>query len=218
MNGALCVIAILTLAAAPASAERVQVDIHGTVEFSIVGSGLFADVVPGDAANISFVVDSENYVDSGSYNVRGYLIDNETFLMTLGSVSVGAADPYPGTPYFVLRDNDPVVDGFYFANSDLGGPDLTAEHYVDEHGQIAEWFGAHFEVSYSGDKLTSLDITEAYGGYGVGGLQSYYYGLIDDWADAMGYFYGHIEISPLVTGVPGGNRSESAWSDLKALF
>ena len=115
MKTAIVALVLLTLTATAAMAEIVNVSAIGTVEYNAVRSGRFATVRPGDAAAFTFTVDSNNFLNSASYPTRGYVIDQASFLVTLGSVSAVLHSPFAGTPYFVVRNNDPAVDGFFLS-------------------------------------------------------------------------------------------------------
>lgn len=202
----------MVLAAVPVLAQQAQVQVSGEVEYNQINSGLFADVNSGDAVLIEFVLDATDFTDSGTYNTRGYTIDPGSFLLTLGSVSVGLQDPLPvdAVPVFVLRDNDPAVDGFFFASN---GVDWPSDLPLDEPGNVGEVFGSHFEVGYTGDTLSSLDLADAYGVYDYTGLQSFYFTVNDGPFEAMGLIYSQIEISPLTTATEG-----ASWSHVKSLY
>ena len=76
-------------------------------------------------------MDSNSFLN-GSFPTRGYSIIPSSFTLTVGSATVGLATPYPAgdTPYFVIRDNDPGVDGFLLASHpDVGAPDGV---WIDE--------------------------------------------------------------------------------------
>jgi hypothetical protein len=182
--------AIMTL---PAQAVMVEVEVTGVVEFNQVNFGEFADANSGDPANVSFIVDSDNFVDSSNFPTRGYVVDHASFQLTLGTASAGLASPYPAgrTPYFVLRDNDPAVDGFFFAdnNVDFPFPGLP----LDEPGQFGP-FTSNYQVTYLGDTLMSLDILEALGTYTFDGLTVFNYAVGDGPLDAIGLIFEQMTI------------------------
>jgi hypothetical protein len=204
------VIALLAMAAlaAPAVAEMYSVEVTGTVEFNQVSFGQFASVVTGDPVTVSFMVDSENYLDSPNYPTRGYVVSD--FWFTVGGVTVGSPAPYPGgaTPYFVIRDNDPAVDGFFFSsNTDFPGVIL-----VDEPAQLDDYFGVAFSATYGGDTLPSLDIADAVGLYDYDGLSVFNFALIDGPFEAMYFNYTQMVISG--GGVATENHPLSQVKDL----
>jgi hypothetical protein len=195
----------------PVLAETVQVDVFGVVEYNQIHSGDFAVVVAGDPVVFSFTVDSNNYVDSGTYPTRGYIADASSFSLTIGTVMTGLEAPFPAgdTPYFVLRNNDPAVDGFFLSATNVDFPDAWP---LNIPGQIAPFFALNYQVGYSGDTLSSLDILAAVGTYDYTGIQSFYCTINDGFAEAMGWDYDHMVIS---TTVP---TQTTTWGGMKALF
>jgi hypothetical protein len=191
MKTAYLIITAAVLAASPALAETVEVEITGSVEYNQVTFGPLADVNPGDPAVWSFLLDSDVFVDSPTYPTRAYEINQPSFSLTLGSVELGLQDPFPGTPYFVLRDNDPAVDGFFFST----GADWPADLPLDEPGALGQ-FAAHFELGYTGDTLASLDILDAMGSYDYTGIQSFYTVVMDGWAEPIGLIFEQMTIVP----------------------
>lgn len=184
-----------------ASAELIQVDITGSVDFGNLNFGSWAGVNPGDSAVMSFQVDSDVFVDSGSFPTRGYEIIASSFSLALDGIAVGMADPYPAgeTPYFVLRDNDPAVDGFFLANSPDAFPNGVA---IDEDAAIEPQFDALFQATYGGDRLSSLDIMDAVGVYDFTGLSVFNWGLQDGPFQPMGFIFDQFTIS--VVPAPAG--------------
>ena len=181
--------------AGAASAEIIQVDIVGQVDFGGLPFGQWQDVVPGDTAVMSFQLDSDNFVDSGTFPTRGYEIDQESFVLTLDGISGGLLDPYPAgeTPFFVLRDNDPAVDGFFLASS----PDVAFPNGVTmaEPAGIEDNFTGLFQATYEGDVLDSLDILDAVGTYTFDGLTVFNWGLEDGPFQPMGFIFDSFTIS-----------------------
>jgi hypothetical protein len=191
MRSALVLIAA-GIIAVPVQAEIVQVQITGEVEYNQISVGSLADVVGGDPFTWTFQVDSDNYLDSMNYNTRGYVIDAQSFTAVFGSAQLGFQDPFPGTPYFVLRESDPVADGFFMArdNVDYPYPDCP----LDEMGVLGQ-FAVHFEVGYTGDTLETLNILDALGTYDYTGLTSFYTIVADGFAEPMGLIFGQMTIS-----------------------
>ncbi len=205
----LVVVVLAALLAAPAMAEMVTVEIVGSVEFEQVNFGQFANVHPGDATLVSFTVDSENYI-TGSYPTRAYAIDQASFTLTIGSVTVGLQNPFPGgqTPYFVLRDNDPAVDGFFLSL----GPDFPAALPLNEPANVADFFGLDFSVGYEGSTLDSLDILDAVGDYAYDGLTNFNFAVMDGPFEAIYFIFENLSISSSVA------TEAATMSDVKALF
>jgi hypothetical protein len=162
------------------------------VEYNQITVGSLGDVSAGDPFTWTFLVDSDDFLNSSFYNTRGYPIDLESFSATFGPSTLGFKDPFPGIPYFVLRESDPVADGFFMAqdNVDWPYPDCP----LDEVGILGD-FAVHFEVGYTGDTLATLDILDAVGTYDYTGLTSFYTVVMDGWAEPMGLEYGQLTIS-----------------------
>jgi hypothetical protein len=201
------------LLATPALAELVQVEIICEVEYNQVRDGVFAGIAPGDLAVASFLVDSDNFIDSTSYGVRSYPIDMGSFQFTAGSVGpIGLVMPQPENAviYFAVRESDPVSDGFFLSAI----PEWPwVNPYLDVMGSIDPYFGYKYEISYSGDTLASRDILDAAGSYGFDGIESYYTGVQDAWADAVGFIYIQTVITPM--SVP---TEDTSWGNLKSLY
>ncbi len=179
---------------AVASADIIQVDIVGQVDFGGVNIGQWADVNPGDSAVMSFQLDSNNFVDSANFPTRGYELIQNSFVLTLDGISGGLANPYPAgqTPYFILRDNDPAVDGFFLGTSPDGFPNGVS---TDEPAQLADTFTALFSATYGNDPLSSLDIVDAVGTYTFDGLTVFNWGLEDGSVQPMGFIFDSFTIS-----------------------
>lgn len=110
-------IPVVLLAAGSASASIVHVHITGSVESNQFTTGLLAGVPANTPVDLRFDVDSDIFLASPTPSlinrVRGYRVINSTFMLTIGGRSV----PLQGNPvwYFVIRNDDPGVDGFFFS-------------------------------------------------------------------------------------------------------
>ncbi|MGH7180095.1 MAG: hypothetical protein ACREJC_22145 [Tepidisphaeraceae bacterium] len=101
------------LIAGIARADMVHVEVKGPVDDNVIG-GAMAGTLSGMPVTMGFHVDSTIFTNSGSFPVRGDEIDLNSFSMTVGAVPVPVVIPQSvPSAYFVLRDNDPAVDGFY---------------------------------------------------------------------------------------------------------
>lgn len=149
-----------------AHAGVVHVQITGVVDYNVIG-GSMTGVVAGDPVVMAFDVDSDVFVNSPSFPTRGYSIDLSSFNMTVDGRPVTMDIPQPsGTAYFVLRDNDPAVDGFFISpNTDLDSPlsvhipGLAPAHELD------------FRATYGNTTtLSSLNILDAVGTYNFTGI------------------------------------------------
>lgn len=160
-----CTTAVLAALAGWAQGAVVQVDVMGTVGFNVI-QGTHAGIPAGTPVSMSFRVASDTFVNSASFPTRGYTLDLTSFVMMVGGASVILDNPQPfGPAYFVLRNNDPAVDGFLLSrNVDFPQPvgvhipGLTPAHELD------------FLATYPGTTLPSLDILDAVGTYDLTGL------------------------------------------------
>ncbi|MHC4378273.1 MAG: hypothetical protein ACYS26_16855 [Planctomycetota bacterium] len=184
-------------AAAPAFAgTEYEVRIEGFVEFNGVTSGPLGQVNTGDDATITFRVDSDVFVDSGSFPTRGYVIDEASFSLAFPGGSLGLQNPFQGPlgPLFVLRDNDPAVDGFFIADN-VNFPTGVALQLPGAFGP----FTNNFSVTYGGDLLDSLDIAGAVGIYEFDGLSVFNWTIDDGPFNPVGMIYERMvitEVSP----------------------
>ncbi len=176
-----------------AHAAIVEVALTGVVEFNAINSGVFAGQGPGSAVSLSFLVDSSDFVNSGSFPTRGYVIDQSSFSLTIGGATVGLQSPFPAgqTPYFVLRNNDPAVDGFFISTN----VDFPVGVATDVPGAISPFFINNFSVGYTGDTLDSLDVLDAVGSYDFTGLTSFNWAIQDGPFDAMLIVYEQMTIT-----------------------
>lgn len=164
-------IALLTLTlGVSAHAERVQVEIVGTVDYSVIQGGA-SGIRSGDRAVMSFSLDSGNYLNSEYFPTRGYRLDLSSFVLRIAGVDMTLLNPQAGSgdALFVLRDNDPQVDGFFLSlGTDdrvplgLMIPGLSDPHEVE--------FGRTFGVTTT---LRSLNILDAVGTYGFEHMESF---------------------------------------------
>jgi hypothetical protein len=179
---------------ASASATIVQVDIVGSIDFGGVPVGQWANVAPNAQVVQSFQLDSNNFVDSGLFPVRGYEVIASSFSLTIDGISAGMADPYPfgQTPYFVVRNDDPGVDGFFMTNNING---FEEPIYTTEPALLDPFFGTIFNVAYEQERLDSLDILGAVGTYDFTGLSVFNWGLADGPVQPMGFIFDEWSIS-----------------------
>ena len=159
-----------------AQAEIVLVEIAGTVEFNQVVAPPIGSLTAGTSVVLSFLLDSDLFVNSPTYPTRGYVIDQKSFSIAGGGVSIGLQSPFPSgeVPYFVIRNDDPAVDGFFIARS----VDFPIGVPLGQAGVFGN-FSQDFSVTYGGGLLESLDILDAVGTYAYDGLKGYNW-TIDD--------------------------------------
>jgi len=152
---------ILSSVGSVALAVPVQVTVTGVVESNVIG-GNQANVPDGAPVIMSFQVDSTNFVNSPNFPTRGYPINLNSFSMSAGGQPILITNPQvSGTAYFVLRNNDPAVDGFVVSKNidfpipiDVNIPGLTPVHELD-----------FLRTFNDGTALPSLDILDALGTY-----------------------------------------------------
>lgn len=199
--------ALVALAAPQCGATTVNVTVGGTVDFNVIG-GSMAGVPSGSPVSMSFNVDSNVFIDSPNFPTRGYPLDLSSFVMLVDGRPVEIIDPQPaGEAFFVLRDNDPAVDGVFLStNIDFPFPvavtipGLAPEHELD-----------FLRTFNDGDVFPSLDILDALGTYGLENLSSF------DWSigrfGADGAFYNYETMTISAVPEPAG----LAWLALVAL-
>lgn len=193
-NTILCFIgaAFIGASAITARADLVNVEIKGSVEWNFITAPPLGLAHVGDAADLTFTVDSNNFVNSPTFPTRGYPIDKSSFVLKFPGTQIGLLDPYPAgqTPYFVLRNNDPAVDGFFVATNvnDFAGVPLNQPGVVGPYAN-------EFHATYGGSTLSSLDILGALGHYDFTGLSVFNWTLDDGPNNAMGILFSDMTIS-----------------------
>ena len=167
---ALFLVAMLPLAAS-ADGTIIDVTVTGTVEYNLIGQPPLNGFTPGAPASLTFTIDATSFVNSPNFPTRGYPIDKASFVLTSGAASISLQNPFPPgqTPYFVLRNNDPGVDGFFVANS-VDFPTGVPLNQTHTGGQR---FNHTFMVTYGPTALSSLDVLDALGTYDYTGLSVY---------------------------------------------
>jgi hypothetical protein len=187
--------------AIPAQAALVQVEVTGTVEWNFLRAAPLDQAQAGDPVTMYFQVDSDVFFESGNFPTRGYNVILDSYSFTAGPATVGLTIPAPfgQTPYFVLRNNDPAVDGFFVSgnNVDWPFPGLA----TDTSG-FCGLIESHYDIGYGEDALDSLDILDALGTYDFTGLTRYYFNLVDCGFEAMGLLFEQMTISLVPVEVP----------------
>jgi hypothetical protein len=176
-------------------ADVVQVEVLGTVEFNQFRSGPFVGVPSGAPASITFLVDSDVFLNSPSFPTRGYTIDQSSFVFAAGSASTGLANPFPPgeTPYFVIRNDDPAVDGFLVSTSvdqPFGVP-------LPIPGATLNYLTTLADDTF----LPSLDILDAVGTYSIAQISVFDWSVNIGPGTPMGMIFDTITIS--VVPAPG---------------
>ncbi len=160
-NLALVVAGIAGLSAV-AQAQLVHVRVQGVVDYSVI-QGSLAGTQPGTPVVMEFDVDTNQFLNSATFPTRGYRMIESSFSMLIGVKPVEIVSPQPQTPWFVIRDNDPAVDGFFISrqgvelpvNWQVRIPGLTPLHELD--------FSRGFNVSTIWNSLNILNILGTYG-------------------------------------------------------
>lgn len=182
----------LTALAAPASAGiPVTVTVTGVVEYNQIAAPPLGLAKKDDVATMTFLLDSADFVDSPNFPTRGYRIVQSSFNLTMGAATIGLKSPFPAgqTPYFVLRDNDPAVDGFMLSTN----VDFPVGVPLAQNGAFGS-FVDNFYVTYGGAALGSLDVLDALGTYGFGGLTVYNWTIDDGPVNPLSILFTQLEI------------------------
>lgn len=193
-------IAALALLAGAAQADLYEISINGTVDFGTLNFGAFQGMQSGNPASMSFMVDSNTYVDGDPSPIgdpviarRGYEIIASSFELTVNDDTVGMPASAPNTPYFVIRNDDPAVDGFYL--SSVPGLGLDNGVTIDYPAALGPNFNALFSATYGGDRLDSLDIAGATGTYDFTGLTVFNWGMDDSGIQPVGFIFDSFTIT-----------------------
>ncbi len=168
----------------------VRVSIHGDLFFNGVAAPPLGNAQTGPMT-VTFLLDTDQFLSSPNFPVRGYVIDEDSFeVQFTGGTVVGIQNPFAGTPYFVIRDNDPGVDGFYLTTNN---PDFPLAVALEQNGGFGA-FKQAFEVTYGGSTLPSLDLIDAVGSYDFTGLSVFHLAIEDGPFQAMNADYSSMEI------------------------
>jgi hypothetical protein len=193
-------LAALLLCAAPLSAgTKYQVTISGIVEYNQIGSGFLGTVQANEGVVLSFRLDAENFLNSPNFPTRGYFIESPTWSLQFDSGSLNLQNPYSGFgAMFVLRNNDPAVDGFLVSDNvdnPFGVP-------LAQNGSFGA-FDHSFMATYPGNFLPSLNIADAVGSYDFTGLSVFNWTIDDGPFNPLGMIFDEIKIEaiPLVSDI-----------------
>jgi hypothetical protein len=180
------------IAAGTARAETVTVNIKGSVEWNQIPGAPLNGAHADDAADLTFTVDSNNFLNNPVHPTRGYPIDLDSFKLKFPTFEIGLQNPYPSgqTPYFVIRNNDPAVDGF-FVSTGTGFFDGVPINQVGAFGNFAN----EFHATYEGSRLSSLDILGALGHYDFTGLAVFNWTIDDGPLNPLGILFSEMTIS-----------------------
>lgn len=193
------IVAALGLIETSTHAAIVNVTVTGVVEFSVI-QGNQASVPDGAPVQMSFNLDSNVFTNSASFPTRGYHLILNSFSLTVGGQPISITNPQPGgnTAYFVLRNNDPAVDGFFLSTGSVNVPFPVG---VNIPG-IAQPHELNFSATYTNPAtLSSLNILDAVGTYNLSGISSYNWSVGVFGTDGALYEYQTMTIS--VIPAPG---------------
>lgn len=156
-----------------ARADTIHVRIGGEVDYNVIG-GQLSGIPSGAPVSMEFDVDADAYKNSRSYPTRGYVVDIASFDLDIDGVHIPLDAPRRGDVYFVLRNDDPKVDGFFLSTGQVNAdspltvhvPGLAPAHQLD------------FLRTFDTDTIfPSLDIHDAIGHYGFEHMSSYLWSL-----------------------------------------
>lgn len=187
---------VITVRQAPVVAEEVKVEISGQVEYNQVqpANSRMGHPKAGDEVTYTFQVDSTNFTDSNIHPTRGYPIIGDSLSAVIGSETFGIQDPLTGNnPLFILRNNDPKVDGFLIGTS-VNGFENGAP--LNEEGAFGP-FRMNFLLTYLHDPLPSLDILDALGTYSFNGISSYHLTIDDGAFNPVGIIFKQMTIKAI---------------------
>jgi hypothetical protein len=158
------------LAAPIAHAELVNITATGSVGFNVI-QGNQAGIPAGAPVTLSFNVDSDVFANSPNFPTRGYDVIPSSFSLTVGGQPINLINPQPNGPArFVLRNNDPAVDGFFLTQNNVDFPFAVA---VTIPG-LAPNHELSFERGFNdGTPFPSLNILDCLGTYGQTNLSSF---------------------------------------------
>ena len=165
-------LAAVALGGATAQADTVAVKVTGQVIFNAISTAPLSGVGVGNLGEMSFTVDSNNFVDGIPGDLRSYPIDQASFSLKFqpSGVTVGLHNPFPAgeTPYFTLVDGFPASDGFFVSTStnSPGGVPISQTPLQ-----------ANLDLGYVGTTLSSLNILDAFGTYDFTGLTRFGFNL-----------------------------------------
>jgi len=201
LSSLLCSAAFAAFATPAEAGVSVRVTITGEVEFNQVNPGQLGQVNVGETAVMSFLLDSDVFDNSLSFPTRGYVINQDSFQIEFDSTTIGLQSPLPpgAPPFFVLRDNDPAVDGFFIARS----TDFPIGVPIAQTGGFGQFIN-NFSVTYGGSDLSSLDILDALGTYDFTGLTVFNWTIDDGPFNPVGMIFQEMTIE----------LADDPWEDL----
>ena len=173
----------LAFAVQGAHADIYHVNVSSNVDFNVV-NGLSANAPKNAPVTMGFNVDSNNFLDDPSgLPTRGYAIDTSSFSLVVGSNAPITLSPTQSTPYFVLRNNDPKVDGVFFSS----GTAMDSALALNPISGVSTALSIAFLRTFNGNAgggvdptFSSLNIADAVGTYGWSNVST------EEWALTAG--------------------------------
>lgn len=163
----------LSAFAVQAQASLYKVTVSANVDYNVI-AGSMAGVQSGAPVSMSFNVDSSTFLNSGSFPTRGYNVIESSFAMNVDGRPVSFDIPQPNPAYFVIRNNDPAIDGVFLSF----GTDFDVPLAVHIPG-LAPTHELSFKHTFAnGTTFSSLDIADAVGTYDLStNVSSYLFGI-----------------------------------------
>ena len=180
-------VALLFAVCSVSDAVELEITLTGEVEFNAIGGPPLGNMISGDTVTVRFRVESDDFLGTGGAT-RAYPIDPSSFQFTFASsqlVGLGGYAPI----FFVLRNDDPAVDGFFLSESATFPNGVT----LDQQGLLGA-FQLNPSITYSGDTLDSLDILDAVGDYDFTNLQVFNFSIDDGPFQAAGCLFQSMSI------------------------
>jgi hypothetical protein len=157
-----CALAVVVLAiTASAQADWVKAKFKGEVSSNDFKNGLFGDVDNGDKAKLKLFFNTDNYVENGKGNKRGYMIDWAESSLKLGSLNIDLASGLPeDDSFFVLKDKKGSKKDAFYLSTSIGSPGTLMLGDAESDDVFTIDFSAKFE---DGKALKSANIMKALG-------------------------------------------------------
>lgn len=160
--------------AAITQAQTVRVVVTGEVESNGFTTGTYAGVPSGAPVTMTIDLDATNFLDSAALpgRTRGYRFFADTFSLQIGAVATTLTPSAVG--FFVVRNDDPRVDGFFISQ----GTDIDT---MVPLAMTPTNFGIAFSRTFNNPlpppaldpTLPSVDILDAVGSWGFENISSY---------------------------------------------
>ena len=171
--GKLCAAVGLAFAACT-NAETVRVVVTGEVESNGFTSGTFSGIGSGAPVTMTIDLDSTNFLDSAALpgRTRGYRFYASSFSLQIGAVSTTLTPSAVG--YFVVRNDDPRVDGFFISQGTDIDTMVPLQMTPTNYGiAFSRTFNNPLPPPALDPTLPSVNILDAIGTWGLDNISSY---------------------------------------------